>query len=158
MKVLPKLVLVLSAAAACSVSAQTVYSGQADQARRERNREEALQNYRAGRPATTTTTTTYDTMPADRRSTTMREKTHNAAESVRSGTHKAANAARRVTHKSANAVRGAGHATASKAREVTDRTNAKFATRGKPHPNPEGINPAGMSSTAPTAPSAGTTK
>lgn len=157
MKILSKLVFVFSVAAACSVSAQTVYSGQADEARRERNREEALQNWRAGRPATTTTTTTYDARSGDR-GMTARERTHSAAESARSGTHRAANAVRKGAHKTANVARRAGHATASKAREVTDRTNAKFATHGKPHPNPQGINPVGMSSTAPTAPSAGTTK
>lgn len=153
MKILPQIVLVLSAVAACGASAQTVYSGQADQERRERNREEALSNYRAGRPATATTS-----MPMSERKETVREKSHDAAQSARSGTHKVAESTRRVTHKSANAVRRAGHATAAKAREITDRTNAKFATRGRPHPNPQGINPVGMSSTAPTAPSAGTTK
>ena len=37
----------LAAAVSCAVGAET-YSSQADQARRERNREEALANYRAG--------------------------------------------------------------------------------------------------------------
>ena len=45
---MPKIVLALSALATFGVSAETYYSGQADAERRERNREEALANYRAG--------------------------------------------------------------------------------------------------------------
>src|SRR3982751_4173767 len=48
MKTLPTIVLALSAFATVGVSAQAVYSGQADQERRERNREEALAHYRTG--------------------------------------------------------------------------------------------------------------
>ena len=47
MKTSPKLVLALLAAVSCAAGADT-YSSQADQARRERNREEALASYRAG--------------------------------------------------------------------------------------------------------------
>lgn len=144
MKIMPKIVLALTAFAAIGASAQTVYSGQSDQERRERNREEALSNYRTG---TSTTTTTTAPMTTAERKERVREKTHEAAESTR-----------RVTHKSANAVRRAGHKTAVKARDITARTNAKFGTAPKGNANPEGINPVGTSSASPTAPSAGTTK
>jgi len=151
MKIIPKIVLALTAFAAFGAGAQTVYTGQADQERRDRNREEALTKYR-GTTSTATTSTS-----ADRRST-VREKTHEAAQSTRRGAHKVAETTRRVTHKSANAVRRAGHKTADKARDVTARTNAKFGTSPKGNANPEGINPVGTSSASPTAPSAGTTK
>ena len=47
MKNSAKLVLAALALASCAAGAETVYSGQADQERRDRNREEALANYRA---------------------------------------------------------------------------------------------------------------
>src|SRR4051812_29761639 len=55
MKTLPKIALALSAFAAVGASAQTFYSGQADQERRERNREEALSAYHSGDRMSTTT-------------------------------------------------------------------------------------------------------
>ena len=150
MKNTHKIVLALSALAAFGASAQTVYSGQADQDRRERNREEALSHYRgaATSPAST----------RDERRETAREKTHEVAQSTRQGAHHVAESTRRVTHKSADAVRRVGHKTAAKARDITDRTNAKFGTSPKVNANPEGINPVGTSSASPTAPSNGTTK
>ena len=148
MKNMHKIVLALGAVATFGVSAQTVYSGQADQERRERNREEALSQYRG----TATTTST-----AERRET-VREKTHEAAQSTRRGAHKVADSTRRVTHKSANAVRRVGHKTAEKARDITDRTNAKFGTSPKANVNPDGINPVGVKSTPVTATSSNTTK
>ncbi|MGZ8259626.1 MAG: hypothetical protein ACXWUL_03635 [Caldimonas sp.] len=103
MKILPKIALALSAFAVVGASAQTVHSGQADQDRRDRNREEALAKHRTGGA----------TAAEDR--STVREKGHRAAQATRG-----------VAHKTADAVRRAGHATAEKAREITDRTNAKF--------------------------------
>ena len=47
MKFLPKIVLVLTAAASCAAGAATPLSPQADQERRDRNREEALAAYHA---------------------------------------------------------------------------------------------------------------
>jgi hypothetical protein len=144
-----KLVLALTAFAAVGASAQTVYSGQADQDRRERNREEAL----AAQRGNTTSMTTAERKEA------AREKTHEVAQSTRRGAHKVAESTRRVTHRSASAVRRAGHKPAVKARDVTDRANAKFgAAPNKGKANPEGINPVSTSSASPTAPSNGVTK
>ena len=67
MKTLPKLVLALLETASCAAGADT-YSSQADQARRDRNREEALANYRAG-------------------NTTAREEAHDVAQSARRASH-----------------------------------------------------------------------
>jgi acyl-coenzyme A synthetase/AMP-(fatty) acid ligase len=150
MKNMPKFVLALTAFAAIGASAQTVYSGQADQERRDRNREEALSAYRG--TSNTSATTTSE------RKSTVREKGAEVVDSTRRGAHKAADATRRVTHKSANTVRRVGHKTAEKARDITNRTNAKFGTSPKGNANPEGINPVGTSSASPTAPSNGTTK
>ena len=155
MKAMHKIVLALTAFAAVGASAQTVYSGQSDQERRDRNREEALGHYRSG--ASTSTSSTAPMSTAERKER-VREKTHEAAESTRRGAHEVADTTRRVTHKSANAVRRAGHKTAVKARDITDRTNAKFGTAPKGNANPEGINPVSTSSASPTAPSNGITK
>ena len=144
MKIPSKIALALSAFAVVGASAQTVYSGQSDQERRERNREEALANYRAGSTST---------------SSTVRRETHEAAQATRRGAHRVAESTRHATHKSANAVRRAGHKTAEKAREVSAKANAKV---GEPvnvgKGNPEGINPRNVSSASPTAPSNGVIK
>jgi len=150
MKTPSKIALVLGAFAVVGASAETYYTGQADQERRERNREEALAAYEAHHPSDAT-------VRGDRE--TARERTHDAARSMRHEGHEIADSTRRVTHKTANAVRHAGHKTAEKAREVSDKANAKY---GEPmdagKANPEGINPRGVSSASPTAPSNGTTK
>jgi hypothetical protein len=150
MKTSSRLAVVVLAFASCAVGAQTVYSGQADQERRERNREEALAHYR--------TDTSSSSMNTNDRKEGMRDKTHEVAQKTRHETHQVADATRRVTHKSANAVRHAGHQTAVKARDITARTDAKFGTSPKGNANPEGINPVGTSSASPTAPSNGVTK
>ena len=150
MKIPSKIALALSAFAVVGASAQTIYSGQADQERRERNREEALAAYRADHGTSSTSASTRET---------VRERSHDVARKARHEGHEVAEATRRVTHKSANAVRRAGHKTAEKARDVSDRANAKFgAPMNKGKANPEGINPIGVSSASPTAPSNGTTK
>jgi len=140
MKTPSKIALVLGAFAVVGASAETYYSGQADQERRERNREEALANYHAGHE-------------------TARQLTHEAHESMRQEGHEVAESARHATHKSAEAVRHAGHTTAQKARDVSAHANAKYGepvNEGKA--NPEGINPRNVSSASQTAPSNGTTK
>ena len=89
-----QIVLALSARA-LGVSAETYYSGQADSERRERNREEALANYRAGHSS-------------------VSAATHDAAAAMRHGTHEAAEATRHAAHEGANAARHAGHKTAKR--------------------------------------------
>jgi hypothetical protein len=141
MKTMPKIVLALSALATFGVSAETYYSGQSDAERRERNREEALTNYRAGH-------------------TSARADAHEAAGAVRHGTHEVAQETRHVTHEGANAARHAGHETAEGARHVSNDVNAKVGgpPKNAGKANPEGVNPVGVSSASPTAPSHGTTK
>jgi hypothetical protein len=124
MKTPSRLVLALLALASCAATAQTIYSGQADQERRERNREEALANYREHHE-----TTAGDTMSDRHERERAREKTHNVAQKTRHEAHEVADSTRRVTHKSANAVRRAGHKTAVKARDITARADAKFGPR-----------------------------
>ena len=141
MKTSPKLVLALLAVASCAAGAQT-YSSQADQERRERNREEALANYRAG--ATTTTT-------GERRET-LREEAREAKEKVRHDAHKVANSTRRAAHKTANEGRRVGHKVAVKARETTARADAKFGTVPKKDAKGEASNPTGLSNTAANGP------
>jgi len=132
MKTLPKLVLALLATAYCAAGADT-YSSQADQARRERNREEALANYRAGH-------------------TTAREEAHGVAESARRGGHEVANEGRHVGHEVASESRHVGHKVAVKARSTTAKADAKFGTVEKKDGHGEASNPTGMSTTAANGP------
>ena len=145
MKIPSKIALALSAFAVVGASAQTIYSGQADQERRDRNREEALAAYRADHGTT-----------SDRE--TVRERGHDVATKARREGHEVAEKTRHVTHKSANAARRAGHKTAQKARELTHRADAKLGSVPHGKANPEGVNPVGVSSASPTAPSNGVTK
>jgi hypothetical protein len=132
MKTSSKLVLALLAAVSCAAGAET-YSSQADQARRDRNREEALAHYRAG-------------------NTTARQEAHEAAQSARHAGHKVADSTRDVAHKTANESRRVGHKVAVKARETTARTEAKFAPVEKKDPHGEAANPAGTKNTAANGP------
>ncbi|HSC64440.1 MAG TPA: hypothetical protein VLD35_12440 [Caldimonas sp.] len=143
MKTPPKLVLALLAVVSCAASAET-YSSEADQARRDRNREEALANYRAGNAS-------------------AREQAHDVADSARRGTHKAAEATREVGHevasegrhvghKVANESRSAGHKVAVKARDTTARADAKFGTVEKKDAHGEASNPTGSNTTASNGP------
>jgi len=143
MKTSPKLVLALLAAVSCAAGAET-YSSQADQARRERNREEALANYRAGH-------------------TTARQEAHEVAQSARHGGHKVAESSREVGHevasesrhvghKVANESRSVGHKVAVQARETTAKTESKFAPVEKKDPHGEAANPSGTSTTAANGP------
>ena len=122
MKTSPKLVLALLAAVSCAAGADT-YSSQADQARRDRNREEALAHYRAG-------------------NTTAREEAHDVAQSARHAGHEVAESSRHVAHKAANEGRHAGHKVAVQARETTARTEAKFAPVQKKDSKGEAANAA----------------
>lgn len=117
-KILPTFVLALTAATSGVALAETNYSTQANQERRDRNREEALASYRAANGTTDAR--------GNKRDSTAREKTHAAAETVRD-----------KTHRSAQAVRGFTHRQAEKARKFSDRQNARFGTNTKPDPNPE---------------------
>jgi hypothetical protein len=119
MKTSPKLVFALLALASCAAGAETYYSGQADQERRDRNREEALQNYHGENNGSSTTG-----MRRDR--SAVREDTHEGAQKARRGAHNVADTTRRVSHKTADTARRVGHKTAVKARDITDRANAKF--------------------------------
>jgi len=143
MKTSPKLVLALLAAVSCAAGAET-YSSQADQARRERNREEALANYRAGH------TTARDDAHDVAQST--RHGDHNVAESTRHVSHEVANEGRHVGHKVASESRHVGHKVAVQARETTAKADAKFGTVEKKEAHGEGSNPTGLSNTAANGP------
>ena len=140
MKTMPKIVLALSALATFGVSAETYYSGQSDAERRERN---ARTRWRIITPAI---------HPHARMPTKPQER-------CATGHTRLAQETRHVTHEGANAARHAGHETAEGARHVSDDVNAKVGgpPKNKGKANPEGVNPVGVSSASPTAPSNGTT-
>ena len=140
MKFMPRFVLALTACAALGASAQTTSSS--DQERRDRNREEALANYRAGKPAPTT----YE------RRETVREEAREVKEKVRHGARKVAAKTRHAAHKTANEGRRVGHKVAVKARETTARADAKFGAIEKKDAKGEASNPTGLASTAANGP------
>jgi len=143
MKTLPKLVLALLATASCAAGADT-YSSQADQARRDRNREEALAQYRAGN-----TTAREDAHDVAR---SARHGGHEGAESTRHVSHEVANEGRHVGHEVASESRHVGHKVAVKARQTTARADAKFGTVQKKDAHGEASNPTGLSNTAANGP------
>ena len=143
MKTLPKLVLALLATASCAAGADT-YSSQADQARRDRNREEALANYRAGN--TTAREEAHDVARS------ARHAGHEVAESSRQVGHEVAKEGRHVGHEVASESRDVGHKVAVKARSTTAKADAKFAPVEKKDPHGEGANPSGLSNTAANGP------
>jgi hypothetical protein len=143
MKTSSKLVLALLAAVSCAAGADT-YSSQADQARRDRNREEALANYRAGN--TTAREEAHDVARS------ARHAGHEVAETSRHVGHEVANEGRHVGHTVASESRHAGHKVAVKARDTTARTEAKFAPVEKKDPHGEAANPSGLSNTAANGP------
>jgi hypothetical protein len=132
MKTSPKLVLALLAVVSCAAGAET-YSSQADQARRDRNREEALAHYRAG-------------------NTTASQEAHSVAQSARHAGHKVAEESRHLGHQVAEGSRQTGHKVAVQARETTARTEAKFAPVEKKDPHGEAANPSGQKNTAANGP------
>ena len=141
MKTSPKLVFALLAAASCAAGAQT-YSSDSDQARRERNREEALAQYRGSTPRE----------EAHDVGRSTRHGAHKAADSTRHVAHKTADEGRRVGHKVADESRRVGHKVAVKARESTARADAKFGTVQKKDAHGEASNPTGLSNTAANGP------
>ena len=143
MKTSPKLVLALLAAVSCAAGAET-YSSASDQARRERNREEALAQYRAGH--STARQDAHDVAQSARRGG------HKVAESTRDVAHKTANEGRHVGHEVASESRSVGHKVAVKARESTARADAKFGHVEKKDAKGEASNPSGTSNTAANGP------
>ena len=143
MKTPSKLVLALLAAVSCAAGAET-YSSQADQARRDRNREEALAHYRAGN--------TTARVEAHEAAQSARHGAHKAADSTRDAAHTVADEGRHVGHKVANESRRVGHKVAVKARESTARADAKFGTVEKKDGHGEASNPTGLSNTAANGP------
>lgn len=155
MKTSSKLVLALLAVVSCAAGAQT-YSSQADQERRERNREEAMAEYRA-HGADSTRMTTRERHESAREEAgeakdRVRHGAHTAADSTRRVAHKTANEGRRVGHNVASESRRVGHNVAVKARESTERADAKFGTVEKKDAKGEASNPTGLNNTAANGP------
>jgi len=139
MKTSPKLVFALLAAVSCAAGAE-MYSAEADQARRDRNREEALANYRAGNA--TARENAHDVAQS------TRQTTHKVADSTRDAAHKTANAGRETGHKVAEESRRVGHKVAVKARDTTARADAKFGKVEKKDGHGEASHQTGLSNTA----------
>lgn len=112
MKLLPMLVLAITAAASCAAGAATYGS---DQERRDQNREEALSKWRA---------------------------THGGESSTTNGSPDGASLGERTreaTHRSAQGVRNFTHRQADKARNFGDRQNRKYSKKtGVTNTSPEG--------------------
>ena len=110
MKTSPKLVLALLAAVSCAAGAET-YSSQADQARRERNREEVMAKHGLDNSATYRSDST----------------THRVEEKK---------TLKSETNRAVAATKNFGHRTADKMREFGAKTDAKFDHKGSPQKSP----------------------
>ena len=115
MKRIARIVFALTTVAACTAAVAQPYSS-SDQERRERNREEVMAKY--GQP-----------MRADdrmERHTTLRQKTHHAAETTREKTHHVAEDTREKTHDVAEKTRDFTHRQAQKVRHFGERQQDRF--------------------------------
>ncbi|MEO6361998.1 MAG: hypothetical protein ABIO71_02105 [Caldimonas sp.] len=120
MKLLPALLLAVTAAASGAAGAATYGS---DQERRDQNREQALSNWRADH--------------ASLASTPARDSTDRTT--LRDGAKSGARTVREKTHRGAESVRRFGHRQAEKARNFSDRQDRRFGKRHAPiNTSPEG--------------------
>jgi hypothetical protein len=94
MKTIQRYALALATLGTCAIAAAQPYS-QADQERRDRNREEVMAQHQ------------HD-MDRDTHKSGAREEMHEGAQKVRSKTHKAAQSTRSFTHHQLNKVRNFG--------------------------------------------------
>jgi Ni/Co efflux regulator RcnB len=122
MKFLPKIVLVLTAAASCAAGAASVLSPQADQERRDRNREEALAAYHAS-PASRgySDDTTY------RDDDSVTSKAKHAGHTVKMKTEQTTRPVRNFTHRQLN-----------KMRAFSERQDERYGKPTTSAPNPHG--------------------
>ena len=97
MKLIPKFALALATLGACAVATAQPY-GQADQERREHNREEVMAQHER----------------MDSNKSNAREEMHEGAQKARAKTHKAAQSTRSFTHRQLNKVRDFGERQQSK--------------------------------------------
>jgi hypothetical protein len=95
MKTLTRIAVALTALVSCAAFAQT--DSDADQARRDRNTQEALAKHHVD----------LDSMNSDASATkpTLHERTHHVAAKTRAETHKIAQSTRHFTHRQADKVR-----------------------------------------------------
>ena len=114
MKTMSRLLLSLAAVAACATATAAPFDS-ADQARRERNREEVMAKHGLDNSGTYRSETTY------------RSDDH------RNGEKKTVKG---ETNRAVAATKSFGHRTADKMREFGAKTDAKFSRKGSPQKNP----------------------
>jgi Ni/Co efflux regulator RcnB len=125
MKFLPKIVLVLTAAASCAAGAATALTPQADQERRDRNREEALAAYHASPEGRSYGNASYhdDSVTA---------KVKHAEDDVVTKTKQAGNTVAAKTDQATKPVRDFTHRQLDKSREFEARQNQRYGKAPAP--------------------------
>ena len=126
MKFLPKIVLVLTAAASCAAGAATPLSPQADQERRDRNREEALAAYHSSPQGRSYSSSASYNSNGSYRDDSVKGKVKHAEDTVVTNTKQATNTVATKTKQATKPVRDFTHRQLNKARDFEARENARY--------------------------------
>ena len=126
MKFLPKIVLVLTAAASCAAGAATALTPQADQERRDRNREEALAAYHASPEGRSYSSN------SGYRDDSVKGKVKHAEDTVVTKTKEAGNTVAAKTNQATKPVRDFTHRQLNKSREFEARQNQQYGKAPAP--------------------------
>ena len=127
MKSISKLVIALATLGSCAVATAQPY-GQADQERRERNREEAIAHYERMQRDAGDSRSMHGRSMHSTRDGTVREDARDAKDNVRSKTHDAAQSTRSFTHRQLNKVRNFGE---RQQRKYPNRPTEKTENKGE---------------------------
>jgi Ni/Co efflux regulator RcnB len=132
MKFLPKIALVLTAAASCAAGAATPLSAQADQERRDRNREEALAAYHASPEDRSYGSNASYSSNSSYRDDSVTGKVKHAEDAVVTKTKEAGHTVATETRKVTKPVRDFTHRELNKSREFEARQNQKYGKAPAP--------------------------
>jgi Ni/Co efflux regulator RcnB len=126
MKFLPKIVLVMTAAVSCAAGAATPLSPQADQERRDRNREEALAAYHASPEGRSYGSNASYSSNSGYRDDSVKGKVKHAEDTVVTKTKHAGHTVATETRKATKPVRDFTHRQLNKSRDFEARQNQKY--------------------------------
>jgi hypothetical protein len=129
MKFLPKIVLVLTAAASCAAGAASVLTPEQDQARRDRNREEALAAYHASaqsRGDSAVYSGSAKMSHTTHTDTGWKAKTQHAEDKVQADAASAGHTVATKTDKATKPVRDFTHHELNKLRDFSARQDAHY--------------------------------
>jgi hypothetical protein len=123
MKLLTRIVLGIVTVSSCAMASAQLSSSE-DQARRTRNREEAMANYQRMQQGNASSTDSRTS-----RTGRSRDGERHVGANVRDAAHAGANTVRSTTHRAASSTRSFTHRQASKLRNFGERQQRKFPNR-----------------------------